>query len=715
MKAALKYHLHSVLNSYAILFFSQNKILGLLLLAVSFFNVQAGLAGLFCVLLSLIIVTLAGFEKHYVHIGIYNFNALIVGLAFGTFYQFNYALVLWLVTASLVAIVLSVTLSAWLAKYHLPVLSVPFIITCWVVMLAASQYNGIGLLPQNGLLVNQLSLFGGNHLTNQLCKLGLPYYPDLFFRALSAIIFQNSAITGIVMGIAVLIHSRITFSLMVIGFITACWFHRVTGFYSDSVSYYNLGANFMMGSAAIGGFFLVPSFRSYLLAVVSIPVMFLLINAFSKMIGIYYLPVFSMPFCVIALWMLYFFTLRAVQGKLQLTPVQHYSPEKNLYQYLNNVKRLDDLKYLRLNLPFMGAWTVSQGYAGAITHKGEWADALDFVIEDEEHKTYDYSGTRPEHFYCFNKPVLACADGIVANVTDNVEDNEIGKVNTTQNWGNTVVIKHAEDLYSKVSHLKKNSVKVKPGDYVKQGDLLGLCGNSGLSPEPHLHFQVQATPYIGSKTLSYPFAGYIASDGNGQISHQTFSIPAEGTIVNAATVNTALKQAFAFEPGYHARVKTENGQAETWEVFKDACGTLYLHSKETAATAYFINTGCSFYFTNFYGDRSSLLYSFYVAAYKINFNTAFAGVAYDTFALHPGDVGLWLHDIIAPFYRFMKLTYKNTCKVSRDEIMINSERHRHVFNREKLTATGEIRITDNKLSAFTVKLNHKTTEAVWAA
>ena len=38
---------------------------------------------------------------------------------------------------------------------------------------------------------------------------------------------------------------------------------------------------------------------------------------------------------------------------------------------------------------------------------------------------------------------------------------------------------------------KQNTISVKVGDRVKQGDLLGLCGNSGHSSEPHLHFHIQ--------------------------------------------------------------------------------------------------------------------------------------------------------------------------------------------------------------------------------
>ncbi len=713
MKSAIEYHTKSLLNSYAILFFSQNKVLGTLLLLVSFFNIPAGLTGLVCVIFALTTVNQLGFHRDFTHKGLYSFNALLFGLAFGMFYQTNLAFLLWLMVGCIITIVLSIILSAWLSKYNLPVLSIPFIITYWLVILATGTDNTTGLLPKDGLLPNQFSSLGSQHLFSTSAQgNSIFYFADLFFRALSAIIFQNNVIVGLIIAIGIFIHSRISFSLLLIGFFTACCFHKITGMYPDDVSYYHLGANFMMVSAAIGGFFLIPSLRSYLWAIISIPASFLLVNALTKLLGIYNLPVFSLPFCLITISLLYFFTLRITANKLQLTPIQHYSPEKNLYQYTNNVKRLDNLKYLPLNLPFMGEWTVSQGYNGDITHKDDWANALDFVITDEEQKTFEYPGTRPEHFYCFNKPVLACADGVVETVADNIEDNTIGQINTLQNWGNTVVIKHADDLYSKVSHLKKNSIKVKPGDVVKQGDQLALCGNSGRSPEPHLHFQLQLTPYIGSKTLKYPFADYTGHNLGAPDKYFAYSIPEEGMVISPVEINILLKQAFAFEPGYYGVIETPDGRKETWEVYKDAYNGRYLYSKQTGAVAYFVNNGYEFYFTAFYGDEKSLLYLFYLAAYRINFSSTYPGVS-DNYPLPANKFGLWLHDIVAPFCQFVKHTYLNQYQINRDEISIAANAQYCFLNKCNSIMEAEIRIANNKLKTFSVKMNNQITEATW--
>jgi len=53
------------------------------------------------------------------------------------------------------------------------------------------------------------------------------------------------------------------------------------------------------------------------------------------------------------------------------------------------------------------------------------------------------------------------------------------------------VIRHEDGEYSLLAHLKRDSVTVEPGDEVERGQVVAACGNSGISTEPHLHFQIQ--------------------------------------------------------------------------------------------------------------------------------------------------------------------------------------------------------------------------------
>jgi len=47
-----------------------------------------------------------------------------------------------------------------------------------------------------------------------------------------------------------------------------------------------------------------------------------------------------------------------------------------------------------------------------------------------------------------------------------------------------------------LAHFKRGSITVKPGDKVKRGQVLGQCGNSGNSSEPHIHYHLQHSPIL---------------------------------------------------------------------------------------------------------------------------------------------------------------------------------------------------------------------------
>ena len=158
----------------------------------------------------------------------------------------------------------------------------------------------------------------------------------------------------------------------------------------------------------------------------------------------------------------------------------------------------------KLSLPFEGEWLV---YWGGDTielnqHHGvpNQNFAFDFVIADKAGKTHKADGAANEDYYAFGKKILAPADGVVTDVIEGVRDNVPGSMNPYSALGNAVFIRHAEHEFSILAHFKLGSIKVKVGQKVKKGQLLGLCGNSGHSSEPHLHYHLQNTPIIQDGT-----------------------------------------------------------------------------------------------------------------------------------------------------------------------------------------------------------------------
>jgi len=712
--------LNAVLNTYALLLFSNNRLLAMLLLVVSFFNPTAGLTGLISVIAAIAVANASGLAKWNIENGIFSYNALFIGIGMGTFYSWGTAFFVLLFVSILFSVVLSAVLNNWLSRLALPFLSLPFILCFWLILLVTKEFSAIDLSMRNVYWINEMYAVGDNRLVSFVMfmeNLDLPPLVATFFRALSSVFFQNNILAGLLIATGILIHSRILFSLIVVGFLSAYAFNDLVKAYDSGINYYLLGVNFMMVSVAIGSFFVIPSFHSYLWAIISVPLTFIMVIGLGKIMSIWILPVFSLPYCITVLFLLFFFMLRTNNKRLVLTPLQLFSPEKNLYNYLNNKERLNYKNYYRLQLPFLGQWMVSQGYDGSITHKGDWSKALDFIIVDDELKTYSGQGTEPENFYCFNKPVLAPADGFVQEIIDYVDENEIGRINREQNWGNSIVLKHAEGLFTKMSHLRKNSFRVKTGDYVRKGDIIAAAGNSGRSPEPHLHFQVQATPFIGSKTIEYPFAFYIRDNENKR-TIRNYDKPSEAELVSNVTANSALKKAFEFLPGYRMTVEAKGFAEESWEVLTDAWNQSYIFCYETNATAYFEQNEAFFYFTAFYGDQNSLLYHFYISAYKIFLGSERNVATQDIFPfqLTAGGVIKWLQDFIAPFYIFGRLHYESKTQTSGNElfnpsISIRSKQMMEFLTIKKLISESGIEIKDNEIISFNIEVNNKLIKA----
>ncbi|HEX2946138.1 MAG TPA: M23 family metallopeptidase [Clostridia bacterium] len=171
-------------------------------------------------------------------------------------------------------------------------------------------------------------------------------------------------------------------------------------------------------------------------------------------------------------------------------------------RYGSGIPNVDNYRCkVKYSLPFKDAWIiVNGGVDKASSHS--WAMptqryAYDFLMLDNTGKSFDGDITKPADYYCYGKEILAPADGVVIKVASCYSDSLIlgnGQVDCSAHdiRGNHILIRHAEGEYSLLAHLQPGSIRVKKGDAVKRGQCLALCGNSGNSSEPHLHFQLQS-------------------------------------------------------------------------------------------------------------------------------------------------------------------------------------------------------------------------------
>jgi murein DD-endopeptidase MepM/ murein hydrolase activator NlpD len=102
-----------------------------------------------------------------------------------------------------------------------------------------------------------------------------------------------------------------------------------------------------------------------------------------------------------------------------------------------------------------------------------------------------YYGYRPDPIYKVRKfhkgvdfsapqgtPVFATGDGVVKSIK-----------RSHRGYGNTIEIDHGYGYTTFYAHLK--SFKVKKGQKVKRGEIIGAVGNTGKSTAPHLHYEVR--------------------------------------------------------------------------------------------------------------------------------------------------------------------------------------------------------------------------------
>jgi murein DD-endopeptidase MepM/ murein hydrolase activator NlpD len=113
------------------------------------------------------------------------------------------------------------------------------------------------------------------------------------------------------------------------------------------------------------------------------------------------------------------------------------------------------------------------------------------LIKGPDGLSHKDTGHRNEDYFVYGKEILAAGAGTVVTAIDGVPDNEPGSKNPFCAVGNCLIIDQGSSEFALYAHLQPGSLRVHRGDKVSQGQVLALCGNSGNSSEPHLHFHVQ--------------------------------------------------------------------------------------------------------------------------------------------------------------------------------------------------------------------------------
>ena len=152
-------------------------------------------------------------------------------------------------------------------------------------------------------------------------------------------------------------------------------------------------------------------------------------------------------------------------------------------------------------LPLNGAVRVAERFA------------IDFVQLNDKNMLIDGPMEKLSSYAYFGDEIYSVADGTVVGTEDGLPEQVPGKLpddaTIQMAAGNHVVVDIGQGRFAFYAHMQPGSLKVKLGDKVTTGQVLGLLGNTGNTDTPHLHFHVMDGPSpLVANGLPYVFTSF---------------------------------------------------------------------------------------------------------------------------------------------------------------------------------------------------------------
>jgi hypothetical protein len=188
-----------------------------------------------------------------------------------------------------------------------------------------------------------------------------------------------------------------------------------------------------------------------------------------------------------------------------------------------------------------GGWFAGNGPSNASDHRralltldghGYLAQrfAIDWLQFGKNGELAAGKGTENRDYPSYGAEVLAVASGRVVGLKDGIIENKpmsrAVSITAETIAGNFVSLDLGNGRYAQYGHLQPGSLRVKVGDRVRPGQVLGLLGNSGNSDAPHLHFQITDGPsFLDSEGLPYLLPSFVEEGGGPDFKFKPASSP----------------------------------------------------------------------------------------------------------------------------------------------------------------------------------------------
>ena len=160
----------------------------------------------------------------------------------------------------------------------------------------------------------------------------------------------------------------------------------------------------------------------------------------------------------------------ASKGAGDILAAQFIGRERELYafRHVNNQGRAEyydakgqNLQGMFLRTP-MKISRITSGFTKKRFHP--------VLMEWKEHNGVDYAAPR-------GTPILAVADG------------KVSFLGSKKGYGKTIVLRHGSRYSTLYAHMSSYKSKIQPGSRIKQGQIIGFVGKTGMASAPHLHYE----------------------------------------------------------------------------------------------------------------------------------------------------------------------------------------------------------------------------------
>jgi urea transporter len=291
--------LRVILRGVGQVFFCCNAVTGaIFLLALFIGGVTAGAAAAVGVISSTAAAYLLGFSEDDIDAGLYGFNGTLVGPCLFLFLEHSPQLWLYVVLASILSSVVLAALMRILQPYNVPASTSPFVLTCWMFLLAVYAFDSFSrgpVLPPPGI---------------PSAVTGVGMLPaDIWFTALTKgvaeVMFADSVIVGILFLTGIAIVSLRGALMAVGGTIVGVVVPLLLGANQGMIEMGLYSFNPVLTMMAVGWVFLKPSARSAMLAVLAGILTVVCQAGLANFLTPIGLPTLTFPF-VLVMWMFLF-------------------------------------------------------------------------------------------------------------------------------------------------------------------------------------------------------------------------------------------------------------------------------------------------------------------------------------------------------------------------------------------------------------------------